>query len=163
MKYVRHYTFPKVNIGIIEDNGFITGIFFGNEARGDLPQAEKGDPPQVEETVLIRRAADQLYEYFAGKRDRFDIPIQPSGTPFQRRVWDAVSAIPYGETRTYKEIADLTGNGKAARAVGMANNRNPIVIVIPCHRVIGHNGSLVGYGGGLDVKAYLLELEKRGM
>ena len=153
MKYIWHYTFPRVNLGIIEDNGFITDVFFLREGGGSLLPTE--------ETVLIKRAADQLNEYFAGERDCFDFPILPSGTAFQKRVWDAVSAIPYGETRTYKEIAIQTGNHLAARAVGMANNRNPIAIVIPCHRVIGHNGSLVGYGGGLEVKRYLLDLEKR--
>jgi len=153
MKHVWHYDFPRVNLGIIEEDGFITDIFFESDVRNNLPQTEESAP--------IKRAADQLNEYFAGKRSRFDLPVLPSGTAFQKRVWDAVSAIPYGETRTYKEIAVQAGNPLAARAVGMANNRNPIAIVIPCHRVIGHNGSLVGYGGGLDLKAYLLELEKQ--
>ena len=153
MKHVWHYTFPRVGLGICEEDGFITDVFFAREAGGN--------PWQMEETASIKRAAEQLDEYFMGKRTFFDFPILPSGTVFQKKVWDAVSAIPYGETRTYKEIAIQTGSHLAARAVGMANNRNPIAIVIPCHRVIGHNGSLVGYGGGLDVKAYLLELEKR--
>ena len=152
MRHVWYYTFPKVELGIIEDNGFITGIFFKRETGGNLPATG--------ETPLIRRAAEQLREYFAGERVRFDLPVLPAGTVFQKRVWEAVSAIPYGETRTYKEIAVKAGNPQAARAVGMANNRNPVVIVIPCHRVIGHNGALVGYGGGLDVKAYLLGLER---
>ena len=151
MKYVWRYTFPKVNLGICEENGFITNIFFEGDTRNNTACEE--------ETALIKRAADQLDEYFAGKRDCFDFPILPAGTAFQKRVWDAVSAIPYGETRTYKEIAGQAGNSKASRAAGMANNRNPIVIVIPCHRVIGHNGSLVGYGGGLELKEYLLGLE----
>ena len=153
MKCIWHYTFPRVQLGIVEENGFITDIFFGGKARENLPQER--------ETPLIKRAAGQLSEYFDGKRTRFDLPILPAGTVFQKKVWDAVSAIPYGETRSYKEIAIQAGSFLAARAVGMANNRNPIVIVIPCHRVIGHNGALTGYGGGLDVKAYLLELEKR--
>jgi len=89
----------------------------------------------------------------------FDLPLAPRGTPFQLKVWQALTTIPYGETRSYKQIAEQIGNSKACRAVGLANNRNPISIVVPCHRVIGANGKLVGYGGGLDVKKYLLELE----
>ena len=151
MKYVWYNTFPRVCLGFIEDDGVITNIFFDSGGT---------DGQTIKETPLIKRASSQIAEYFAGERTSFDFPISPSGTGFQKKVWDAVSTIPYGETRSYKEIAIQTGNPKAARAVGMANNRNPIVIVIPCHRVIGHNGSLTGYGGGLDVKAYLLELEK---
>lgn len=102
----------------------------------------------------------QLEEYFQGNRYEFDLPLHPVGTPFQQKVWEALQQIPYGETRSYKEIAIECGNEKACRAVGMANNRNPIAIVIPCHRVIGKNGKLVGYAGGLDIKTFLLELEK---
>ena len=88
------------------------------------------------------------------------MPLAPKGTPFQQKVWAALQEIPYGETRSYKEIAAMVGNEKACRAVGMANNRNPLPIFIPCHRVVGTNGKLVGYAGGLDVKTFLLELEK---
>jgi len=88
------------------------------------------------------------------------LPLAPAGTAFMQKVWNALLTIPYGETRSYKEIAIAVGNSKACRAVGMANNRNPISVVIPCHRVIGANGKLVGYGGGLDIKSYLLDLEK---
>ena len=103
----------------------------------------------------------EFEEYFKGKRRTFDVPIDPDGTPFQKSVWKALLAIPYGETRSYKDIAEAIGNPKAARAVGMANNRNPIPIIIPCHRVIGADGSLVGYGGGLGIKKFLLTLEKK--
>jgi O-6-methylguanine DNA methyltransferase len=101
----------------------------------------------------------QLDEYFSGKRKKFDIPTKIHGTDFQKKVWKALCDIPYGETRTYKEIAIAIGNDKACRAVGLTNNRNPITILIPCHRVIGSNGKLVGYAGGLDMKIGLLELE----
>ena len=104
-------------------------------------------------------AVAQLSEYFAGKRRAFDLPLSVSGTDFQRRVWSTLMDIPYGETRSYQEIAEAIGNPKATRAVGMANNRNPICILIPCHRVVGKSGQLVGYAGGLDRKRRLLELE----
>ena len=108
---------------------------------------------------MTRWAVKELEEYFQGKRKAFTVPCVPKGTDFQKRVWEALIQIPYGETRTYKEIAAAAGNPKASRAVGMANNRNPIPIIIPCHRVIGTNGSLTGYAGGLKVKEYLLKLE----
>ena len=101
-----------------------------------------------------------MREYFEGEREIFTIPLAPKGTPFQQRVWAALREIPYGATRSYKELAIAVGNEKACRAVGMANNRNPLPIFIPCHRVVGSDGKLVGYAGGLDVKKHLLELEK---
>lgn len=101
----------------------------------------------------------QLREYFAGARRTFDLPLAPHGTAFQRRVWAALRTIPYGETRTYGELAAAIGNPSACRAVGMANHRNPIPIIIPCHRVIGANGTLTGYAGGLEIKRRLLALE----
>jgi methylated-DNA-[protein]-cysteine S-methyltransferase len=104
-------------------------------------------------------AKTQLLEYFAGKRKQFDVPIVLYGTPFQKAVWTELTRIPYGETRSYKEIASAIGADKAVRAIGGANNRNPIPIIVPCHRVIGSNGSLVGYGGGLSIKEHLLKLE----
>ena len=113
-----------------------------------------------EASTLTDIAAKQLEEYFAGERKRFDLPLNPSGTDFQRSVWKALTDIPYGKTKTYKQIAEMIGNPKACRAVGMANNKNPIWIVIPCHRVIGADGTLTGYGGGLNMKKRLLELEK---
>jgi len=140
-------------ICIVEQQGNITHILF-----------EKDAPPEesVErETPLLQEAAKQLREYFAGERQVFDLPLAPKGTSFQMAAWHALTTIPYGETRSYKQIAEQIGNPKACRAVGLANNRNPIAIVIPCHRVIGSDGKLVGYGGGLPVKEYLLEMEKR--
>ena len=112
-----------------------------------------------QETALIKEANRQLSEYLKGERQMFDLPLNPRGTDFQKRVWRALCDIPYGETRSYKQIAEAIGNPKAVRAVGMANNRNPITIVVPCHRVIGADGKLVGYGGGLEMKEFLLRLE----
>jgi O-6-methylguanine DNA methyltransferase len=106
-----------------------------------------------------RRYVKELKEYFAGKRREFDFSLDLRGTPFQVRCWRALLEIPYGETRTYADIARAVGRPQAFRAVGMANNRNPIAIVVPCHRVIASDGSLCGYGGGLDLKRRLLELE----
>jgi methylated-DNA-[protein]-cysteine S-methyltransferase len=117
-----------------------------------------------EETdVGFEQISEELGEYFAGERTEFTVPLAPHGTEFQRRVWDALLTIPYGETRSYGEIARQIGEPgwEAARAVGAANGRNPISIVVPCHRVIGADGSLVGYGGGLDRKKFLLGLENR--
>lgn len=114
----------------------------------------------VQETPLIKDAFRQLSEYLIGERKEFDLPIRMRGTEFQKRVWTALLDIPYGETRSYKQIAEAIGNPKGVRAVGMANNRNQLLIVIPCHRVIGASGSLVGYGEGLEMKEFLLRLEK---
>ena len=115
-----------------------------------------------QETTLIKEAHQQLSEYLKGERKSFDLPLRMKGTDFQQRVWNALLDIPYGETRSYKQIAEAIGNPKAVRAVGMANNRNPLLIVVPCHRVIGVNGKLVGYGAGIEKKEFLLRLESRG-
>ena len=112
---------------------------------------------------LLAQARRQLDEYFAARRRRFDLPVAPEGTAFQVRVWRQLERIPYGETISYAELARRIGQPTAARAVGAANGANPIPIVIPCHRVIGANGTLVGFGGGLDVKERLLELESPGL
>lgn len=112
--------------------------------------------------TVFRETARQLDEYFAGKRREFSVPIKTQGTDFQEKVWAALRKIPYGETRTYGQIAAQIGNPKAGRAVGGANHNNPIMILTPCHRVIGADGSLTGFGGGLDVKEALLALEKKG-
>ena len=112
-----------------------------------------------QETPLIKEAYSQLSEYLLGERKRFDLPLKPQGTVFQQQVWKALCDIPYGETRSYKQIAEAIGNPKAVRAVGMANNRNPLLIVVPCHRVIGADGKLVGYAAGIEKKEFLLKLE----
>ena len=138
-------------IGIAEEGGFITQLFFGTG----------GHPPGASrrETPLLKEAFRQLEAYLAGGLKTFTLPLAPEGTPFQRKVWRILEEIPYGETASYKDVAVKAGNPKATRAVGMANNRNPIAVFIPCHRVIGADGTLVGYGGGLDLKRRLLELE----
>ena len=115
---------------------------------------------EIKNTEVLNLAEKQLLEYFEGKRKQFDLPFKLKGTPFQEKVWNELLKIPYGETWTYGEIAKNIGNPKTARAVGMANHNNPISIVVPCHRVIGANNKLVGYGLGIDKKQYLLELEK---
>jgi methylated-DNA-[protein]-cysteine S-methyltransferase len=118
------------------------------------PEDARHDPE------ALAAAAGQLAEYFAGHRLRFDLPLSPAGTPFQLRVWAALREIPYGRTTTYGEIANDLGQPTAARAVGLANGRNPLAVIVPCHRVIGRDGTLTGFGGGLDRKRWLLEHER---
>lgn len=117
-------------------------------------------PDWRQSAAPFRVVERQLREYFQGKRTAFDLKLHPKGTPFQKAVWKALAAIPYGETRSYGEIAKAVGNPAAVRAVGLANGRNPLPIVVPCHRVIGAKGQLVGYGGGLPVKQALLDRER---
>lgn len=114
---------------------------------------------EMRDTPLLLRAEEQLREYFAMERQTFDLPVRLHGTPFQQAVWQALCEIPYGETRTYGEIARRIGHPRAGRAVGMANHANRLLIIVPCHRVIGANGQLTGFGAGLPVKEYLLRLE----
>lgn len=110
-------------------------------------------------STLITQAIMELEEYFQGVRKVFTVPLNPKGTDFQKKVWQALQDIPYGQTCSYKDVAKAVGNDKASRAIGMANNKNPIPIIVPCHRVIGSGGKLVGYAGGLDVKRMLLQIE----
>lgn len=117
----------------------------------------------VDDTPLLRQAALELREYFAGRRHNFELPLDLQGTEFQKKVWLALRQIPYGQTRSYREIAEAIGNPNGCRAVGLANNKNPLAILVPCHRVIGSNGSLVGYAGGLELKAALLSLEQNSL
>lgn len=139
-------------VGLAEEAGKITHLYFIKE---QLPEGI-----EIAETPIIKEAARQLRNYLAGKLKEFSLPLVPAGTDFMQRVWSSLCTIPYGQTASYKDIAVKIGAPKAARAVGMANNRNPIPIFIPCHRVIGANGSLVGYGGGLAIKKQLLDLER---
>lgn len=140
---------PIGNIEITEDNGKIISI----------KKTEK-NIISTDNKILLQ-AEKELEEYFDGKRKKFTLPLDLRGTDFQLRVWNVLREIPYGETRSYKEVALAAGNEKASRAVGMANNKNPILIVVPCHRVIGSNGAMTGFACGLDVKKKLLELEKK--
>ena len=130
-----------------------------------LPDSFDGtdfDPDRSGRPASVSAAVDQIDDYFRGDRKVFSLPLDPVGTDFQRRVWLALADIPYGSTESYGELADRIGNRKACRAVGLANGRNPIPLILPCHRVIGANGSLTGYGGGLPLKKRLLDHEQTG-
>ncbi|WP_414732682.1 methylated-DNA--[protein]-cysteine S-methyltransferase [Acetobacterium carbinolicum] len=146
------YQTPLGKIVLIENGSAVTRLIFSEV----LPEGVN-----CTETPLLKKAVLELQEYFAGTRKRFDLPLSPQGTDFQQKVWKALQDIPYGAVVSYKDIALAIGNEKACRAVGGANNKNPIAIIIPCHRVIGADGSLVGYGGGLEIKRRLLALEKQ--
>ena len=143
---------PVGKIEIIEENEKIIELNIYNEKENNIIEKD---------TKLLLETQKQLKEYFEGKRTKFEIPLNPKGTEFMKKVWKELIKIPYGEVRTYKELAEKVGNSKASRAVGMANNKNPIPIIIPCHRVIGSNNKLVGYALGLDMKKYLLDLERK--
>jgi methylated-DNA-[protein]-cysteine S-methyltransferase len=134
-----------------DDDGALTGV--------NLPNRHPDPAGWERDDELLAGARRQLNEYFAGERTTFDLPLRPLGAPFQLRVWEALLRIPYGRTASYGELARELGHPTAARAVGAANGRNPIAIVVPCHRVIGSNGSLTGYAGGLECKRLLLDLE----
>jgi len=155
MRSVFFYQYDGVRIGIAEIGGALTEVFFENHVPAGFARSESREA----ETPLIREAAAQIGRYLAGGLREFDLPLDLRGTEFQKDVWRALLAIPYGETASYGGIAAAIGRPKAVRAVGLANNRNPVSIIVPCHRVVGHDGSLVGYGGGLPLKRRLLELE----
>lgn len=143
---------PIGRLRLVSDGAHITAIAFPQHA------GEPGDDRPCSDPALAACAA-QLSEYFQGRRQRFDLPLAPRGTPFQQAVWQALRDIPYGELRSYRDVAEALHNPRAVRAVGAANARNPIPIVVPCHRVIGSDGSLTGFAGGLAMKRALLELE----
>ncbi|MDD2568542.1 MAG: methylated-DNA--[protein]-cysteine S-methyltransferase [Clostridia bacterium] len=151
MKNLYFYKMPIGIIGIAEKNNSITNIYFGDYHIEDAI---------IKETPILDKAALELKEYFGGKRKAFDLSFEVLGTEFMQKVWYSLCDIPYAETRSYKDIAISVGNPNASRAVGRANNRNRIAIIIPCHRVIGSNNTLMGYGGGIEIKQYLLDLEK---
>ncbi|EOS76140.1 methylated-DNA-[protein]-cysteine S-methyltransferase [Lachnospiraceae bacterium 10-1] len=153
VNYKYHINTPVGIICVEANEEAVTGLYI--EKNEIFPKQEKP------ETALLKKAGIQLEEYFSRKRKVFDLPLAPSGTVFQKKVWEALCTIPYGETRSYGEIAAQIGNPKAYRAVGGANNKNPIMIFIPCHRVIGADGSLVGFGGGIDAKKFMLDLERK--
>lgn len=141
---------PAGMIKITETDGYITELIFKSSSIiGNVSNY----------TPLLREARKQIKEYFSGSRKSFDLPLMPSGTEFQKRAWRSLMDIPYGETRSYKQQAKVLGKPGSCRAVGAANGRNPILIVIPCHRLIGSDGRLTGYSGGLEVKEKLLKLE----
>jgi methylated-DNA-[protein]-cysteine S-methyltransferase len=154
-----YYTYATSPIGQLllagsADALQVIGFPHGDKARrADIGWERYGEP--------FKKTARQLNEYFAGERREFELELAPEGTKFQVKVLEALRGIPYGETRTYRDIAVAVGRPKAVRAVGNANGRNPLPIVIPCHRVIGSDGSLTGFGGGIEVKRYLLDLEQQ--
>lgn len=154
-----YYTYATSPIGQLllagsADALQVIGFPHGDKARrADIGWERYGEP--------FKKTARQLNEYFAGERREFELELAPEGTKFQVEVLEALRGIPYGETRTYRDIAVAVGRPKAVRAVGNANGRNPLPIVIPCHRVIGSDGSLTGFGGGIEVKRYLLDLEQQ--
>ncbi|MDO5093095.1 MAG: methylated-DNA--[protein]-cysteine S-methyltransferase [Propionibacteriaceae bacterium] len=142
---------PVGELILVADGETLVGLYFPGRERGDLGERVADAHPV---------ASAQLAEYFAGKRRSFDVPIALAGTDFQQLVWETLTRIPYGETWTYGRLAAAIGRPQASRAVGMANNQNPISIIVPCHRVVGADGQLVGYGGGLENKEFLLALER---
>ena len=157
----RSYTVIDSPIGkltLVATDGVLAGLYM--ERQRHLPATEtfgRPDPAPFAETIR------QLDEYFAGNRTSFDLPLAMAGTEFQRRVWDGLCDIPYGETMSYGELAATLGKPAASRAVGLANGRNPISVIVPCHRVVGSTGSLTGYGGGLERKLFLLDFERKNL
>lgn len=149
MFYFYKYQFENISLYLIATETHLINIQFTQPQKALLQTTE-----------LLSMATIQLDEYFQGKRTTFSLPFKLTGTPFQLAVWKELQNIPYGKTTSYKEIAQKINKPKAYRAVGMANNKNPLPIIIPCHRVIGSNGKLIGYAGGLKLKNYLLELEQ---
>lgn len=158
--FYKIYDFEIGKLAICEENGKIVLVNVV-KTKEDIEEIAKNSIQK--ETSLIKNTKQQLDEYFAGKRKKFDIPIKLDGTDFQIKVWKELLKIPYGETCSYLDIAKRIGNPNASRAVGMANNKNKIIIIVPCHRVIGSNKKLVGYACGLDVKEKLLELERENL
>ncbi|CAL9386290.1 methylated-DNA--[protein]-cysteine S-methyltransferase [Streptomyces sp. Tu 3180] len=146
---------PYGPLTLVADDGVLCGLYMTDQ-RHRPPQETFGD----RDGTPFAEAEEQLAAYFAGELKEFTLELRLHGTPFQRRVWDALTRIPYGETRSYGRLADALGNPRASRAVGLANGRNPIGIIVPCHRVVGATGGLTGYGGGLDRKRRLLDFER---
>ncbi len=164
MKNIYFFETQIGRIGIAEEANGLTNVFFETDfnmkAVLDKERFLQQSGYYFKETELLINAGKQLDEYLNGKRTVFQLPLAPKGTDFMKTVWNCLNTIPYGETRSYKQIAEVAGNPKACRAVGMANNKNPIPIFIPCHRVVGANGGLTGYRGGLEIKQKLLKIEK---
>ena len=152
---------PCGPLTLVATDGVLSGLYMTEQRHrpADEDLGERRDPTDAP----FRAAVEQLSAYFAGDLKEFDLPLAPRGTPFQQRVWRQLRLIPYGETRTYGELAAALGSPRASRAVGLANGRNPIGIIVPCHRVIGANGALTGYNGGLARKRQLLDFERGAM
>mgnify|MGYP001084981146 CR=1 FL=1 len=164
MSVAQHTMLLETPVGPLvlgEGDGSLLGLRLPDVADGGAltPSPAAGWPPPGRPTPLLRLVADQLVAFFAGELTRFELPLMLEGTTFQRRVWHELRQIPYGGTATYGEIAERVGSPGASRAVGLANNRNPVPIIVPCHRVVGADGALVGFGGGLACKRWLLDHE----
>ncbi len=149
---------PVGPLTLVAEQGRLTGLYMAAQ-RHAPDNSDLGIPGEAADEPFASAAA-QLAAYFAGELTAFDLPLAPAGTPFQLRVWAALRTIPYGQTVSYGQLARQIGSPAASRAVGLANGRNPIALVVPCHRVVGADGSLTGYGGGLDRKRFLLDLER---
>ncbi len=156
-KYVKSIETPLGSLNLVADDRFLLYAAFGNEAGFPFPR----ERIVYQSNPILAQAEHELARYFAGELRAFSVPFQISGTDFQKEVWQALTRIPYGQTMSYEAIACQIGRPRSCRAVGQANNRNPLSIIVPCHRVIGKNGGLVGYGGGLDRKSWLLNLESQ--
>lgn len=150
---------PVGPLTVVAVDGGLAGLYM--EKQRHLPPEETFGAPGDPDIEPFATVAKQLTAYFAGELTEFDVPLNLRGTPFQQRVWAALQEIPYGRTTTYGELAVEIGSPSASRAVGLANGRNPVSVIVPCHRVVGSTGSLTGYGGGLDRKRYLLDFERR--
>jgi methylated-DNA-[protein]-cysteine S-methyltransferase len=159
---MRHTTIdsPLGPLTLVADGDALVGVYMAGQAH--RPSDERFGAPAPADDPTLTAAAHELGQYFAGDRTAFTVPLRAAGTEFQRAVWDAIAAIPYGETATYTELAEEVGRPTAVRAVGAAVGRNPLTVVVPCHRVVGASGSLTGYAGGLDRKRTLLALETKG-
>ena len=156
MKYFDYYESPLGRMMLVANDDGLTGVYFIGQKHYLRPESGwRKDPVNK----ALRKAKKELAEYFAGKRKRFDLPLAPEGTAFQRSVWKAIAGVGFGKTITYAELARRAGYPKGARAAGAATGRNPIGIIVPCHRIMGSDGSLTGYAGGLEKKRVLLALE----
>jgi methylated-DNA-[protein]-cysteine S-methyltransferase len=155
---IRHLDSPIGVLTLVSSDVGLTHVLF--EGREPADVGLPADLPEVDDDPALEAAASQLTEYFAGERREFDVPIDLRGTDFQNDAWRALATVPYGETRSYGEQADAIGRPGAFRAVGAANGRNPIPVILPCHRIVGSDGSLTGFAGGLDTKRRLLDLEQ---
>ncbi len=149
---------PIGRLRLVATDQGLSHLLFDQQVGEDLES--DGDEVEADDHPVLAAATAQLAEYFAGRRQEFDIPLDLTGTEFQRAAWSALASVPFGETRSYRQQAEAIGRPKAVRAIGAANGQNPVPIVLPCHRIVGSDGSLTGYGGGLPIKEYLLNHEQ---
>ncbi len=149
---------PIGRLRLVATDQGLSHLLFDQQVGEDLES--DGDEVEADDHPVLAAATAQLAEYFAGRRQEFDIPLDLTGTEFQRAAWSALANVPFGETRSYRQQAEAIGRPKAVRAIGAANGKNPVPIVLPCHRIVGSDGSLTGYGGGLPIKEYLLNHEQ---